>query len=73
MPAMTGICKYLDDSGAVSMVAVYDRFGKPDRVTPQQYEAMHFQPPLDQLPPCGGERREPRREPTLLTEPPDKP
>ena len=63
MPAMTGICTYLDETGAVSTVAVYDRYGKPDRVTPQQYTSMGFQPALDRLPPCGG-RKESRVSPS---------
>jgi hypothetical protein len=51
---MRGICKYLDEVGAVVAVAILDREGKPDRVSPEQYAAAGFQPPLDSVPPCGG-------------------
>jgi len=51
---MRGICKYQDESGAVVAVAVLNREGKPDRVSPEQYRSQGFQPPLDQVPPCGG-------------------
>ena len=71
MPAMTGICTYLDETGAVSTVAVYDRYGKPDRVTPQQYTSMGFQPRA--RPPAALRRPQGEpRQPELLTVPPDK-
>ena len=53
---MRGICKYLDETGAVVAVAIFDREGKPDRITPEQYEIYGVEPPLEQLPPCGGRR-----------------
>jgi hypothetical protein len=51
---MRGICKYLNESGVVVAVAILDQVGKPDRVSPEHYEAAAFQPPLDRVPACGG-------------------